>query len=292
MSKKSYIIYIILLILVVFGIGIMVYARFRTPSFEAAEQSESTDAVSNPYCGFYHLYGYQLSEEGDKPAKKWASSVLANDDNRIVLLQINLVNYKDKAISDSALAQLDSIITSFAAANKQIILRFLYDWNGNALQSEPSSIEQVSSHMDDVAPVVNAHKDAVFLLQGIFTGNCGEMNQTHYGSNDDIRSLIKELSSVISPEIYLSVRTPAQLRTILGTSSPFANASPYDGSLYARLGLFNDGMFGNEFDCGTYDDTPLADTSDITQKGTRKEEIAFQSNLCSKWRRGRFSKSV
>lgn len=69
MSKKSYIIYIILLILVVFGIGIMVYARFRTPSFEAAEQSESTDAVSNPYCGFYHLYGYQLSEEGDKPAK-------------------------------------------------------------------------------------------------------------------------------------------------------------------------------------------------------------------------------
>lgn len=124
---------------------------------------------------------------------------MPNDDNRIVLLQINLVNYKDKAISDSALAQLDSIITSFAAANKQIILRFLYDWNGNALQSEPSSIEQVSSHMDDVAPVVNAHKDAVFLLQGIFTGNCGEMNQTHYGSNDDIRSLIKELSSVISP---------------------------------------------------------------------------------------------
>lgn len=281
MSKKSYIIYIILLILVVFGIGIMVYARFRTPSFEAAEQSESTDAVSNPYCGFYHLYGYQLSEEGDKPAKKWASSVLANDDNRIVLLQINLVNYKDKAISDSALAQLDNIITSFATANKQIILRFLYDWNGKALHSEPSSIEQVFSHMDDVAPVVNAHKDAVFLLQGIFTGNCGEMNQTHYGSNDDIRSLIKELSSVISPEIYLSVRTPAQLRTILGTSSPFANASPYDGSLYARLGLFNDGMFGNEFDCGTYDDTPLADTSDITQKGTRKEEIAFQSNLCS-----------
>lgn len=171
MSKKSYIIYIILLILVVFGIGIMVYARFRTPSFEAAEQSESTDAVSNPYCGFYHLYGYQLSEEGDKPAKKWASSVLANDDNHIVLLQINLVNYKNKPISDSALSQLDSIISSFAAANKQIILRFLYDWNGNALQSEPSSIEQVSSHMDDVAPVVNAHKDAVFLLQGIFTGN-------------------------------------------------------------------------------------------------------------------------
>lgn len=112
MSKKSYIIYIILLILVVFGIGIMVYARFRTPSFEAAEQSESTDAVSNPYCGFYHLYGYQLSEEGNTPAQKWVSSVLANDDNRIVLLQINLVNYKNKPISDSALSQLDSIITS------------------------------------------------------------------------------------------------------------------------------------------------------------------------------------
>lgn len=280
MSKKSYLRYIIILIILLFCVGTAVYSHFRSPSLEAVSQSESSAAIRNPYCGFYHLYGYQLSEEGSSPAKKWASDVLANDDNHIALLQINLVNYKDKPVSESALSQLDSIITSFALANKQIILRFLYDWDGKALKQEPSSIEQVSSHMDDVAPVVNSHKDVIFLLQGIFTGNCGEMNQTHYGSNEDIRMLMKHLASVISPEIYLSVRTPAQLRTILETSSPFSEASPYDGSLPARLGLFNDGMFGNSFDCGTYDDTPRAGVSDITEKGTREEELAFQSNLC------------
>lgn len=280
MSKKSFFIYIIIALFVLFGIGSALYTHFGTPSYEPAIQKESAVSAANPYCGFYHLYGYQLSEDGIRPAREWASQVLANDDNSIVLLQINLLRYKEQQISDKALTQLDCIISSFADADKQIILRFLYDWDGNGLQSEPSSLEQVASHMDDVAPIVNAHKNYVFLLQGIFTGNCGEMNQTHYGSREDIRYLMEHLASVISPEIYLSVRTPSHLRTILGTSSPFTEVSPYDGSLSARLGLFNDGMFGNEFDCGTYDDTPLSETSDITQKGTRAEELSFQNNLC------------
>ena len=48
MSKKSYLKYSIILIIILFGIGIMVYAHICTPSYEAANQSESADAVSNP----------------------------------------------------------------------------------------------------------------------------------------------------------------------------------------------------------------------------------------------------
>ena len=282
MHKHHSLLFFSILLFLVLGItgALLFHTYFQKPKFQAISQEESAKVLKNPYCGYYHLYGYRLSEDGTAPAKKWVSQMLATDDNSILLLQINLADYSQGLLSENALAQLDCIISSFAAADKQMILRFLYDWDGKALSTEPSSIEKIKTHMTQVAPVVNAYTNHVFLLQGVFTGNCGEMNQTHYGSAKDIRDLMNHLSSVILPEIYLSVRTPAQLRTILESSSPFAETSPYDGSLSARLGLFNDGMFGNAFDCGTYDDTPLTETSDITEKGTRQEELAFQNNFC------------
>ena len=53
-----------------------------------------------------------------------------------------------------------------------------------------------------------------------------------------------------------------------------------DDSLMGRLGLFNDGMLGSESDLGTYGDTARRDATSPSYKGTRKEELAFQNNLC------------
>ena len=128
--------------------------------------------------------------------------------------------------------------------------------------------------------MVNRFSSHVFLLQGIFTGNCGEMNQTHYGDREHLSLFMETLASVTSPEIFLSVRTPQHLRTITGTRTPLDGSQAYTGTLPARLGLYNDGMLGDAYDCGTYDDTPFAGTSDPAEKGTRSEEIRFQNQLC------------
>lgn len=242
--------------------------------------TESRRLVSSPYCGFYHLYGYMLSEEPVDDAEKWCRDMLANDSQSIVLLEINLRRYADRAVSRNALDQLDAIFSAFSTADKQIILRFVYDWDGKALQTEPSSRNTIEEHMAQTAPVVNRHSSHIFLMQGVFTGNCGEMNQTHFGENDDIIQLMTTLSQVVSPDIFLSVRTPQHLRTIIGFGEPLSASQAYDGTLISRLGLYNDGMLGNDFDCGTYDDTPRAGSSDYTEKGTREEELDFQNILC------------
>ena len=278
-TKKFILICIVALILV-FS---LLFGKFLTThrlSFEKKPLSESTAVLTKPYCGFFHLYGYQLSETPVKEVINWCNQMLANDTQSIVLLQINLCNYSNSPVSAHALRQLDSIFKTFSNAKKQIILRFLYDWEGNALKTEPDSLNQSLSHMEQVAPVVNRYKQSIFLLQSVFTGNCGEMNQTHYGTNENIIQLMEKFADVTSPEIFLSVRTPAHLRTITKTATPLSAKIAYNGSLAARLGLFNDGMFGNAFDCGTYDDTSFAGISDYTQKGTRKEEIDFQDKLC------------
>lgn len=257
------------------------YLALRNPfSYEALPLSESNKPVQNPYCGFFHLYGYPLSEKGTHDAVTWCQQMLENDTQSLVLLQINLRNYSNQSISTTALNQLDAILSTFAGADKQIILRFLYDWDGRALDTEPSKRSQILAHMEQTAPIVNAHAGHIFSLQGVFTGNCGEMNQTHYGTDDDIRILMEHLAKVTNPDIFLSVRTPSHLRTIIGRKDPLCAEESYSGTLLSRLGLYNDGIMGNLFDCGTYDDTSFATAKNPAEKGTREEEIAFQNQLC------------
>lgn len=84
-------------------------------------------------------------------------------------------------------------------------LRFLYDWDGKALSAEPSSLPQIKKHISRLSTVVNKHSDCVYILQGTFTGNNGEMNNSNYGDLNQIRQIIEELDNDISREIYLAV---------------------------------------------------------------------------------------
>ncbi len=270
------------------GIGIplfllcLIFLGTRTTfSYKSNTLSESNQPIQNPYCGFFHLYGYTLSEDTMEKVQSWCQQMLENDTNSLVLLQINLRQYSNETISAHALQQLDYIFSSFSERNKQLIVRFLYDWDGKALETEPISIQQLFAHMEQVAPVVNKHKNHIFSLQGVFTGNCGEMNQTNYGTDQHIRLLMNKLANVITPEIFLSVRTPSHLRTITNQKPPLNAAESYQGTLISRLGLYNDGMMGNVFDCGTYDDTSYATAKAPGEKGTREEELAFQNQLCN-----------
>lgn len=264
---------------------VAVLVVFRLFSYHQIEFSpvsliESKDELKKPYCGFYHLYGYTLSENGNGQVVTWCNNMLKNDSQSIVLLEINLRNYSGQALTEKALGQLGAIFSAFSSAKKQIILRFLYDWDGKAPETEPDSRQLIQTHMKQAASVVNRYTSSIFLLQGVFTGDCGEMHHTKYGTNEDITALMNTLSEAISPDIFLSVRTPQHLRTIVGTASPVSHSEKYNGTLKSRLGLYNDGMLGNEFDCGTYGDTSFTGSNDYTQKGTRQEELAFQNALC------------
>ena len=106
------------------------------------------------------------------------------------------------------------------------------------------------------------------------------MNHSSYLSADDMTVLFQKLAALTDPSVFLAVRTPAQLRTILKTAEPLSDAQAYNGSPASRTGLYNDGMLGSATDTGTYGDSS-ADTSDYTNPWPRKEEIDFQNQLCN-----------
>lgn len=248
----------------------------RRAAFTPEALLESRDILQNPYQGFYRIVRYTLNGDGTAdPALAGAYS------SPLVLLEINLRNYRTGAISDSALAQLDRILDIWARSGAQILLRFLYDWDGAAKASEPESLSTILTHMDQVSEIVNRYEASVYLMQGLFIGNWGEMHGSNFMDVRSVRTLAQHLHQVIAPAIYLSVRTPAQWRTITGLRDVPAKFPAFQEQppIAGRLGLYNDGMLGSYSDLGTYGDTSNA--SDPFGKGTREEELSFQNRLCA-----------
>ncbi len=284
---KAKTIFKFILILLIAGLlcsAVWIFVRFRQLyhpiTYRCAEYTEQAAVLSNPYCGYYQMYGYTLSDEGLDPVRTWSSNILSHNSSSLILLEVNLRNYSGSDISSGGLSQLDELLDTFCGEGRSLIVRFLYDWDGKAKSTEPASRTQIESHMRQIAPAINEHAASILTLQGVFTGNCGEMNNTRYGSFEDIAALMQVLDSVIDKNIYLAVRTPSHLRGVTGSKDAVSFEQAWDGSLSSRLGLYNDGMLGSVYDLGTYDDTPHQADSPPSDKGTREEELAFQETLC------------
>lgn len=262
-----------------FGVYLFSLHEYYTVSYQPGDYAPSSRQLNNPYRGWYHIYGYALSDT-QPPNMEEIQKTIAKDENQLVLLEINLRDYPDCDISPAGISQLESLLLAWKDAGRQLILRFLYDWNGKARESEPKDISVIKRHMEQTAEVINRHTDCVYLMQGIYVGNYGEMNNSDYISRENVCELANHLASVIDPSVFLSVRTPEHYRIINRTNEPLPAEDAFSGTAAARIGFYNDGMLGSESDLGTYGDSPFAPTADFTGKGTRSEEIAFQNTLC------------
>lgn len=252
---------------------------YFTVDYQPESYTTTNKELNNPYQGWYRIYGYALSDS-EPVNMETVQTAIASDDNQLVLLEINLRDYASSDISATGLSQLENVLLAWKDSGKQLILRFLYDWNGKAKETEPQNISIIKRHMAQTAKIVNQHADCIYLMQGIYVGNCGEMNNSNYMSEENMCELAEYLDSVIDKSIYLSVRTPAHYRAIGKSFEPLAEKDAFSDSIRARLGLFNDGMLGSASDLGTYGETSIADAKKFTDKGTREEEIDFQNTLC------------
>lgn len=278
--------HIVLLTSVLILLGTVIALKLNSHSnrinYTAEVFSESSKPFQNPYCGFYHIIGYTLSDEY-KPSDSYTYEIKSYTES-LVLLEINLKNYRTTEISEKGLAQLDDILTAWSEspAGTRLILRFLYDWDGVALATEPDSLQLILKHMEQVSQPINRYCNTVYIMQGVFIGNWGEMHHSKFSDIDSIKILIHRLNELIAPSVYLSVRTPSLWRVVNGLYNPPEKLQPFgtDNCLTARLGLFNDGILGSDSDLGTYGSTLKKDAASPGYQGTRKEELEFQNKLC------------
>ena len=252
-----------------------IYVRVETESFPF---TESARKLSNPDRGFYHLYTFLITDEQEDYGKLIKTIVHDDADTEIMMVKICIQSYREGEISEKGLKNIKSLFDALKTLDKRIILRFVYDDEGKGEQNEPESLDIILRHMKQVESVLMEHSGQIFILQGLFTGNWGEMNGTRYGTAGDMERLAKQLERVTDESVYLAVRTPAQWRGIVQSDNP--GEEILSGShLAARLSLFNDGLLGNRSDYGTYK-TDDSSGSDVLGRRSREEELDFQRELC------------
>ena len=237
--------------------------------------TESARELKNPKRGFYNIYKVEITDR-DTDYLTLVDEYKYDTDTTLTLVEINLHNYRDREISRTGVSNVEMLFRALEAVDKQVIVRFLYDWDGETSGQEPDDLDTILTHMDQLEATLRRHSRQIFVLQGLFTGNWGEMSGTKYSSRQQLRQLAVQLASVTNDSTYLSVRAPAQWRVITQLEDP---ADLSSNPLAQRIGLFNDGMLGNESDFGTYAAADVEQTEDFPV-WERSKELAFQDTLC------------
>ena len=254
------------------------YLQYRNHWAVTTKESEFTESgrlLVNPNRGFYNLYGFVLTEEGTGYARQVAEKMY-NDPYELSLIQINLREYNEGPITETGLIRLEELFQALGAQEKQYIIRFLYDWNGKAEETEPKDVQVILGHMSQMEEILEKYKSMMFMFQGIFVGDCGEMHGSVHMETDSMELLMKQWLQVTPEEVFLGVRTPQQWRILTGISDAEKVGSD---NLSCRLGLYNDGMMGTTLDTGTYGDLSKTEAG-ATGKWIREEELDFQQELC------------
>lgn len=223
-------------------------------SFQKETLKSYNKDLKNPGRGWYRIFTFDVEEPFPEEDWKWSLSKR----EQLVMLLVDIGQYSHRSITESALENINSAFEFFIKNEKELILRFTYDTEGEASLNEPSDVKRILEHMEQLAPVVNAHKNDIYCLQGLFVGNWGEMHGSEYVTDRILKKLWKHWDGLIAKDIFIAVRTPAQWRLLSGRKPDSKG----------RLALFNDGILGSETDLGTY-------KKDDTQK-----ELDFQRRLC------------
>lgn len=238
--------------------------------------TESARELQNPRRGFYNLHRFMITDKETDYRELIEEEYKTDTETSLSLIEINLQMYRDSSISEAGMKNIDLLFQALSGIDKQLIIRFVYDWDGENEKYEPDTIDIILDHMEQLADVLDDYKEDIFIIQGLFIGNWGEMNGTKYFSDTDLGLLARQIADVADQSIYLSVRTPAYWRKITGIEK--ASPKNIDGNrLAGRLSLYNDGILGNESDYGTY----RVQEYDGKKRSERKAELDFQDKLCS-----------
>ncbi len=243
-------------------------------------RTEKTQVLSNPYCGFYSIYRFYANSEYLHPYDTLIEQVPIDDNCRICLVEINLLPFNDKELTVFALSIVKRIFQFFALRHKQMIVRFVYDWEGKGLLSEPNDISIIQGHMNQLSPLLKEYTDDIYVLQGLFIGSWGEMHNTRYLEERHMTRLARHLYQCAGEKTQIALRCPSYWRMVFKTILPLDEETAAANVQKSRFSLFNDGIMASDTDYGTYGNMNAKDSKLYSDKWTRRDELDFQKILC------------
>jgi hypothetical protein len=244
MKKPTILVFILLiLIIIICGIILYLYIPKSTLVFK-----ESNKEVLNPGRGFY----VQINSNEEERFEE-----LKNDNIKIALVAYDIEKFINTKISEKKLKELEKVLNEARKYDMQIVFRAAYGFDPK--YKDPETIDNIYTHIKQIAPILNANKDVILSVQAGFIGPWGEWHSSKFFTGDEnevkIRNqMLSVLLESFDKDIALNVRRPRFIRDAIEA-----------GIDKARLGIHNDALLSTKDDMGTYDDSGY----------TREEELSW-----------------
>lgn len=146
-------------------------------------------------------------------------------------------------LSREMLDGIDSRIAAFAGSGIRLVVRFTYNFGPIGPGAMDAPIDVISTHIDQLAPILLRHRDLIFALEAGFIGTWGEWHDSTNGNDTAVAQKIvldKELA-YFHGRFPILVRCPGQLIQYTGSLMPQPD-----------LGLHDDYYDSNSSDAATW----------------------------------------
>ena len=239
----------------------------RRLKFVSGKFTEASAVIKNPAQGWYSIYPFKMEEEINPEELKWC----LKEEESVALVLLDLSAYQKIPLDFFAKKNITDILRFFKKYHKDVILRPVYDQNGNGMKKEPETLDLILEHIRQICEILRNQSHTVFLFQGFLIGSWGEMHSSRYLSEENLKTLYHCIRENLEEEIYLAVRTPAIWRKL-------TRKEVWQNGKFENLALFNDALFASDTDLGTYG-TMTQEAAGWKNSWNRQEELGFETTI-------------
>ena len=263
-----------------FALAALAVAFLQAPVFAAGlvkRDIDTTDAMAtlpNYDRGFYTPQVLHLKPSGGKPiGKPWAKLLHLRAEisefSSNAWLGIDTTGGKNDTtwgksqdLTEDALNVLQESLDSIRANKGFVVVRICYDPWYNGRSNVTPDHEWVLKHVKQLAPVLSKNTDVIVALEMGMHGAYGEMHSDTNITYDRVAEAVNLMLRSTPPELKILTRTGNYSAKVLGFDNwgvdfhidgeKFAEIAKAKGDTMYRVGMFNDGYLGTQYDYGTW----------------------------------------
>ena len=253
---------------------------FLSPVFASGlvkQKIDTTDAMvtlQNYDRGFYTPQVLHIKPAGGKPIEKPYSKLLhlraeISEFSSHAWLGVDTTGGKkdttwgkDQDLTEEALNMLQTTFDNIRKNQGFVVVRICYDpWYVGKSNVTPDH-KWVLRHVEQLAPVLSKNTDVIVALEMGMHGAYGEMHSDTNITYDKVAEAVNLMLRLTPPELKILTRTGNYSAKVLGFDNwgkdfyidgeKFKEIARAKGDTMYRVGMFNDGYLGTQYDYGTW----------------------------------------
>ncbi len=181
---------------------------------------------------------------------------------KVIQTYCYLDEFVGRKISDAKLHLLQQSLDRLRVRGYKALLRFAYEKKGGMTRGP--DLRDILRHLDQLAPVIRANADVIYVMQAGFVGAFGEWHSSARGIEKDHAALgviMEKILDVLPPDRMTQLRVPKYKRWALehpafGAFREVTAATAHSAQPHARIGYNNDGFLAAHTCGGTWPEPP------------------------------------